>query len=195
MKEILVATANKNKIYEIKDILKNLNFDIDIKSIDDFDIKEEPIEDGLTFEENALIKARYYHHLTHIPVIADDSGISIEYLNNYPGIHSARFLSGTSYPEKCNYILKLLEGVNNRNAHFDCVLAYIDENSNEKTYHGRIDGHIADRVRGVNGFGYDPIFCYGENDMTNAELPKNKKNEFSHRYLVIRKWVEDVKSK
>ena len=195
MKKIFVATNNAHKLEEIKDILNDFEIEAELLCPKDFNLIDEPIEDGLSFEENALIKARYYYKIVNLPTIADDSGISIAYFNDHPGIHSARFLGDTSYGKKLNHILKLMEGVTNRDARFNCVLAYIDENGNEKTYHGQIDGRIASNIRGSNGFGYDPIFCYGENDMTNAELPSGAKNEFSHRYIVLKKWIQDVKNK
>lgn len=195
MKKIFVATNNVNKLEEIKDILNDFKVEVELLCTKDFNLKDEPIEDGLNFEDNALIKARYYHDIVNLPTIADDSGISIAYFNDHPGIHSARFLGDTSYNDKLHRILKMMEGVDNRDARFNCVLAYIDENGNERTYHGQIDGHIASSIRGSNGFGYDPIFCYGENNMTNAELPSGAKNEFSHRYIVLEKWVQDVKTK
>lgn len=195
MNRIFVATNNAHKLSEINDILLTFGINVSLLSPKDFNLNEEPIEDGLSFEENALIKARYYYNLVHLPTIADDSGISIEYFNNHPGIHSARFLGNTSYNQKLNHILKLMNGVENRKAHFNCVLAYIDEKGNQKTYSGQIDGNISDSIRGTNGFGYDPIFCYGKNNMTNAELPIGSKNEFSHRYIVLKKWAQDVKNK
>ena len=195
MDKIFVATNNNHKLEEIRDILKAFNVDAKLYCPKDFGITLEPVEDGLSFEENALIKAKYYYDIVKIPTIADDSGISIEYFNNNPGVHSARFLSDYSYSEKLHYILKIMENVKNRKAHFNCVLAYIDETGNSKVYHGQIDGNISDSIRGSNGFGYDPIFCYGENNMTNAELPEGAKNEFSHRYIVLKKWVQDVKDK
>lgn len=193
MDKLFVATNNSHKLKEIRDILNDFNIQFDLVCPKDFNLNQEPIEDGLTFEENAFIKAQYYHDLVNLPTIADDSGISIDYFANNPSIHSARFLGDTTYNEKLNYILKLMDGVNNRKAHFNCVLAYIDKDGNKKSYHGQIDGMIADSIRGKNGFGYDPIFCYGNNSMTNAELPYGSKNEFSHRYIVLKKWVEDVK--
>lgn len=195
MNKIFVATNNAHKLDEIRDILKAFNIEASLLSPKDFNINEEPIEDGLSFEENALIKARFYYNIVHLPTIADDSGISIEYFSNHPDIHSARFLGNTSYDVKLNHILKFMKDVKNRKAHFNCVLAYIDINGYEKTYHGQIDGNISDSIRGTNGFGYDPIFCYGENNMTNAELPKGSKNEFSHRFIVLKKWAQDVKNK
>lgn len=195
MKKLFVGTNNKGKLKEIKAILKEFNVDLDLVTPADIDLKEEPIENGSTFEENAIIKAKFYHEKSNLATIADDSGLCIDALNGFPGIYSARFLEHLSYKEKNDVVLKILNNNSNRNASFHCSLAYIDEFNNLKTYEGIIEGNIATSQRGENGFGYDPIFCYGENNLTNAELPEGKKNEFSHRYQVLKKWIKDVYEK
>lgn len=195
MNKLFVGTNNKGKLEEIKSILIEANIKLDLVTPKDLNINDEPIENGSSFEENAIIKAKFYHEKSKLPTISDDSGLCIHFLNDFPGIYSARFMDHLSYKEKNEIILKILKKVPDRSASFHCVLAYVDENGECKTYEGIINGNIATSQRGENGFGYDPIFCYGENNITNAELPKGKKNEFSHRYQVLKKWIKDVYDK
>jgi len=191
--KLLVASSNAHKIEEIKDILNRNNLNIEILSYKDFDDSSEPIEDGLNFEENALIKANFYYEKYHLPTLADDSGITIDYFNNLPGIHSSRFLHSNDYVSKNNRILELMKNVKNRKASFIAVVAYIDEEGNQHIFKGINNGLISTEQKGDKGFGYDPIFLIEEFNKTEAELGEEYKNEFSHRAKAMKQWIGYVK--
>ena len=195
MKKLFIATGNKHKLEEIDDILKRNGVEVELLTPKDFDIKEEPIEDGTTFEENAYKKASFYHEKVNMPVIADDSGICIDYLDGGPGIHSARYLSDLDYPHKCQYIIDMMDGVKERGAQFVDVLCFIDVNNEVNYYKGVNEGEIALEAKGDKGFGYDPIFLIPKYNMTEAELGEEYKNEFSHRAKALKKWIVDAKDK
>lgn len=193
METLFVATGNDHKLYEINKILKDNGLEVNITCPKYFADEDEPLEDGKSFEENALIKARYWFNKYHLPTIADDSGICIKYLNDFPGIYSARFMSKYSYPEKNGTILKIMEGVENRYAAFHCALAYIDEFGNEKVFMGIFEGEIADSIKGEHGFGYDPIFYVPEYNKTSSEMSDEEKNAVSHRGKAFKEWANYVK--
>jgi XTP/dITP diphosphohydrolase len=181
-KTIYIATKNQHKVKEIKPILKNLN--VNLKSLSEIVEIPDAIEDGQSFRENALKKARHYFKYINQPVIADDSGLVVPALGGEPGIYSARY-SG----DKSNYALnnqKLLRKMehlksNNRNAYFICVVAYKDKNQ-ELIAEGRCHGRIVFAEKGKAGFGYDPVFEYPELGKTFAEIEPEIKNTISHRY-------------
>lgn len=178
MKEILIATANKHKIAEYQKMLEPYGYLI--KSLSDF-ASLEIVEDGNSFSDNALIKARALYDLTKVRVIADDSGLEIKALNNEPGIYSARYLGvDTPYQQKNQIILEKLKGVKDRQARFVCAIALVDDGE-EKVFIGTFDGSIAYVAKGENGFGYDPIFYVDEYHLTAAELADELKNRISHR--------------
>lgn len=182
MKTILFGSNNKNKLAEIKDILNCFN----ILSPEDFDILEYPSEYGESFEENAIIKARFYGERSGIECLADDSGLSIDVLEGLPGIHSARFAGNAM--DNINRVHDMLKNipVHERTAHFICVIAYFNpENNTVFTAKGSVDGLIIDELRGENGFGYDPIFYYEPLKKTFAEIESEVKNKLSHRYNAI----------
>ena len=195
MKKLFIASNNKHKLEEIRDILKRNGVEVEIYTPADFKFNSEPVEDGTTFEENAYIKARFYHDKVNMPTIADDSGICIDYLDGKPGIHSARFLSEMSYPEKCNYIVEMMKDVNKRGAQFVDCLCFIDINNEVNYYKGINEGEIAKEVKGDKGFGYDPIFLIPKYNMTEAELGEDYKNEYSHRAKALKEWIIDAKDK
>ena len=195
MKKLFIATGNRHKLEEINDILLRNGVQVELLTPKDFDFDEEPVEDGTTFEENAYKKAKFYHDRVNMPVIADDSGICIDYLNGGPGIHSARYLSGMDYPEKCSYIIKMMDGVEERGAQFVDVLCFIDINNEVNYYKGVNEGEIALEAKGEKGFGYDPIFLIPQYNMTEAELGEDYKNEYSHRAKALKKWIIDAKDK
>ena len=190
--KLLIATNNSHKLDEFRAIFNDLNFNVDIVSPKDFGNTVEPLEDGLTFEENAYIKAKYYYDLYKLPTIADDSGINIKYFNNYPGVHSSRFLHSDSYKERNDKILKLMKNVKNRECIFNCCLCYIDINGNVKYFMGTLNGEISHVAKGEFGFGYDPIFFLKDYNKTNAELDKYGKNKISHRFKVLKEFVNEV---
>lgn len=186
MKKIIFATGNQGKMNEIKEIMKDFidKNDIIMMSLKEAGVDADIVEDGKTFEENAMIKARAIAQVTDGVVLADDSGLEVDYLDKDPGIYSARFLGeNTSYDVKNTYILDKLEGVEEekRTARFVCAIACVLPDGNGFCLRGTIEGRIAHEIKGVNGFGYDPIFYVPDFGCTTAQLPADKKNEVSHR--------------
>ena len=184
--KIVFATGNQGKVLEIKEIMKDFleKHNVELHSLKEEGIKADIVEDGKTFEENAIIKAKAIAELTDAIVMADDSGLEVDYLDKAPGIYSARFLGeDTSYDVKNTYILDKLTDVkgDDRSARFVCVIAFFMPYGTSFTVRGTIEGIIADKISGENGFGYDPIFYVPEFGCTTAELPPEKKNEISHR--------------
>jgi XTP/dITP diphosphohydrolase len=183
MKKIYIATTNNHKIEEIKKILED--FEIEIEQSPK---KIEVEEDGKTFIENSVKKAYYYANILDAPVIADDSGLVIDYLGGFPGVMSARFLEGKSYEEKMNEILKKLNNASDRSARFVCVASFYDPTEGILiSAEGVIEGKIAWEIRGNGGFGYDPIFIPKGYDKTFGELGEEVKREISHRSRAFRK--------
>lgn len=179
---IIFATSNDGKMDEIRDILKDT--DLKIFSLKDVGIDIDIRENGASFEENAIIKAKTISQLTGEVVLADDSGLEIDYLGKAPGIHSSRFLGeNTPYPIKNKYIIDKLKNVEKeqRSARFICVIACVFPDGNIITRRGIIEGYIADKISGSNGFGYDPIFYVPEYGCTTADMPTELKNQISHR--------------
>jgi len=186
---LVIATHNKNKLKEFKEILKDLN--IEIKSLDDFGPIPEVIEDGETFDDNAYKKALQTAKVLGLPAIADDSGLVVDALNGDPGVYSARYAGeNASDEDNLQKLLQNLQGVENRKAHFQCVLSIAVPSGPALTYEGRCEGIIIDEKRGSSGFGYDPVFFFEEFGKTFAELSMEEKNKVSHRG----KALEDVKS-
>lgn len=196
MKRIIFATGNEGKLKEIRMILKD--FPVKIVSMKEAGIDIDIEENGKTFEENALIKARTIMKLTGDIVFADDSGLEIDYLDKAPGVYSARFLGeDTSYDIKNNYILEKLKDVpkEKRTARFVCVMAAVFPDGSEVTCRGTVEGMIGYEIAGTNGFGYDPIFYLPEYGCTSAELAPEKKNEISHRGKALRALRDAVSSR
>ncbi len=186
MMRIIFATGNEGKMDEIRAIMKDFleKHDIELLSLKDAGIHADIVEDGSTFEENAIIKAKEIAKLTNDIVLADDSGLEVDYLDKAPGIYSARFLGeDTSYSIKNQYIIDELKGIeeDRRSARFVCVIACAMPDGSVITERGTIEGRIAYEIAGVNGFGFDPIFYVPEYGCTTAELTPEKKNEVSHR--------------
>lgn len=193
MNRIVFATGNENKMKEIREILGDLN--TEIISLKQAGIDVEIIEDGKSFEENALIKARAIWNETKGIVLADDSGLEVDYLNGEPGIYSARYLGeDTSYDIKNNAIIDRLEGVpkEKRTARFVCVIAAVFPDGTELTTRGTIEGIIGYEQKGDNGFGYDPIVYVPELKKTTAELSMEEKNEISHRGKALREMKKNI---
>lgn len=180
MKTVIFATKNKGKMKEIKAKLKGFN----VKSMEEAGIDIDVDENGATFEENAIIKAKAVMDICGEIVAADDSGLEIDYLNKAPGVLSARYLGhDTSYEYKNKKILEQLEGVpdEKRTARFVCAMAVVFPDGNVKTVRETIEGIIGYEIKGENGFGYDPIFYVPELGKTTAELSMEEKNKISHR--------------
>ncbi|MBS5794764.1 MAG: XTP/dITP diphosphatase [Clostridiales bacterium] len=181
MKEVVFATKNKGKIKEIQAILGN---EYIVKSMEEIGINIDIIEDGKTFEENAIKKAVEIMNITNKIVLADDSGLEIDYLDGEPGVYSARYMGeDTSYEIKNNKILDILKDVEEekRGARFISVIALAIPQKEPITTKGTIEGIIGYEIKGENGFGYDPIFYIPELKMTAAELSIEEKNKISHR--------------
>ncbi len=193
--KIIFATGNRDKVREIKEIMAG--FDIPIFSLKDAGIDADIKEDGETFEENALIKARSIWNISGGLVLSDDSGLEIDALNKEPGVLSARYMGeNTSYVEKNNNLIGRLEGVpdEKRTARFVCAVAAVFPDGSEKVVRGVMEGRIGYEIKGENGFGYDPIFILPEYGKTTAELPPEVKNKESHRgkaLRLIRKEIEE----
>jgi len=186
---LVIATSNKGKVKEIKELLKDLP--ITVKTLEDFKNIEPPEETGNSFFENALIKARYYAEKTGYPCLADDSGLVVDALGGAPGIYSSRFAGENATDEKNNEkLLKELEGVpmEKRTARFVCVIVVADDRGNFVKAEGTWEGKIAFSPRGKHGFGYDPLFLVKEYDYekTSAELPPEEKNKLSHRARALK---------
>ena len=180
MKSIILASNNKDKVKEVKEILKGY----DIISMKEAGIDVDIEENGTTFEENALIKARAIMKLTGQITMADDSGLEIDYLNKAPGVYSARFMGhDTSYDVKNKALIQKLEGVkgSDRSGRFVCAIAVCVPDGREIVKRGTMEGLIAEEIKGDNGFGYDPIVYLPEYGKTSGELAPEEKNKISHR--------------
>ena len=195
MSRIIFATGNTDKMAEIREILKDLG--MEILSMKEAGVNPEIVENGKTFEENSLIKARAVHALLPDDVVmADDSGLEIDYLNKEPGIYSARYMGeDTSYRIKNTSLIERLTGVpdEKRTARFVCAIAAAFPDGTIKTTEGVIEGRIGYEERGENGFGYDPIFYVPEFGCTTAELSEEQKNAVSHRGKALEKMREILK--
>ena len=190
MRQLVLATNNEHKIREIRSLLKNLSVELLILR----DIPNLPplVEDGATFEENAVKKATAVFQHTGLPTLADDSGIEIFYLNMQPGVHSARYAGINATDEQNNEkLLQAMRGVapRRRRAQFRSVIALVDKGVQEIT-EGIFSGTLAEAPRGSNGFGYDPLFIPDGLGRTSAELTDEEKNAISHRGQSLRKMIE-----
>ncbi len=182
MARIIFATGNAGKMKEIKEILRNVPYEV--VSMKEAGVAADIVENGATFEENALIKAKTIAELTGEISMADDSGLEVDYLDKAPGIYSARFLGeDTPYDVKNKYLLDQLEGVEGaeRSARFVCAIACVWPDGRSKVCRATIEGELAKEPAGENGFGYDPIFFVPEYGKTTAELSLEEKNKISHR--------------
>ena len=186
-KRIIFATGNEGKMKEIRMILADLG--VPVLSMKEAGVSADIVEDGKTFEENAAIKAETIRDLTGAIVLADDSGLEIDYLGGEPGIYSARYMGEhTSYDIKNNHILERLKGVpkEQRTARFVCAVAAVFPGGKSIAVNGTMEGRIADHIAGENGFGYDPIFWLDDYGCTSAEISPEEKNSLSHRGKALR---------
>ncbi|NSW90859.1 MAG: XTP/dITP diphosphatase [Firmicutes bacterium] len=194
MKNLIVATKNKGKYQEIKEILADIPFNVISMGELNLDIDIE--ETGKTFEENALIKARKVCKLTGEIVIADDSGLEVDYLDGAPGIYSSRFGGENATDEEKNRkLLKMLEGVpfEKRKARFVCAIAVVYPEGKHFIVKGICDGYIGFKPEGNNGFGYDPLFYLPEYGMTTAQMEPKEKHKVSHRGKALKLMVEEFR--
>ena len=199
--KIIFATGNKNKMKEIREILGGLTSDI--SSMKDEGIDLDIDENGTTFEENSMIKAREVAEycrqkgMEDFCIMADDSGLEIDYLDKAPGIYSARFLGhDTPYSEKNKQILEKLEGVpdEKRTARFVCAIGAVLSDGKEFVVRATMEGLIGHKIAGENGFGYDPIFFLPEYGKTSAEISPEEKNAISHRGKALRMMEEKLRA-
>ena len=187
MTAYVLATGNAHKVGELEAILGA--YPVSLKSLKDFSPLESPVEDGETYRDNALIKARYFCHHLKQPCLADDSGLEVDALDGQPGVHSARFAGAeTPHTEKVQRLLEMLKETpeENRSARFRCVAALVTPDGREVTVEAKVEGRIAFATAGAGGFGYDPIFFYPPKSCTMAELETDFKNEISHRALAFK---------
>ena len=185
--KIVVATGNREKVKEIREIMSDIV--AEIRTIKEEGIVSDPEENGTTFEENALIKARAVAGKTNAIVIADDSGLEVDYMNKEPGIHSARWLGHeTSYDIKNAEILKRLEGVpeEKRTARYVAAVAAVLPDGREFVVRETMEGYIGQGPEGENGFGFDPIFYLKEYGHSAAYITPEQKNAISHRGKALR---------
>ena len=196
MKKIIFATGNEDKMKEIRRILADPS--LEILSLKDAGIHADIDENGKSFEENAMIKAEAISKMTGEIVLADDSGLEIDYLNKEPGIYSARYMGeDTSYDIKNQALLDRLDGVpdEKRTARFVCAIAAVLPDGSHEVVRGTMEGIIGHEIVGENGFGYDPIFYLPECGCTSAELAPEEKNRRSHRGEGLRKMREILENK
>ena len=195
MKKLIFATGNENKMKEIRMILADCGYEI--LSMKEAGIQADIVEDGKTFEENAIIKSEAIRKMTNCLVLADDSGLEVDYLDKAPGIYSARYMGeDTSYRIKNQSLVDRLEGVpvEKRTARFVCVIAAAFPDGTVCTTKGTIEGKIGYEERGENGFGYDPIFYLPDMSRTTAELSPEEKNAVSHRGKALAAMKEQIAS-
>lgn len=192
--KIILASNNKHKLEEIRKITAPLGYEVISQSEAgcNFDVEET----GTTFEENAVLKAKAVYEKMKMPVISDDSGLEVDYLNGAPGVYSHRYAGeNATDADRCAKLLSELSGVEKekRTARFVCVICFIDENGTETVIRGTCEGYIGTEPRGENGFGYDPVFMYG--DRSFAEISAEEKNSVSHRADALRKFSETITNK
>ncbi len=192
--KILIATTNQGKVEEIRNLVKGLP--AVFLSLSEVPGVPEVVEDGATFEENALKKARVIAYSTGIVTLADDSGLCVDALDGRPGVHSARY-AGESATDEEKY-MRLLDEMEDvpeleRSARFVCALALVDPHGEQMLFRGVCEGRITREPRGSSGFGYDPIFFFEEAGCTFAEMDQEAKNRVSHRGRALREFAEFLK--
>ncbi|QQY34781.1 RdgB/HAM1 family non-canonical purine NTP pyrophosphatase [Chryseobacterium gleum] len=187
--ELLVATHNEHKKEEIQQILGS---GCVVKSLTDYNIHEEIVEDGDSFHANALIKAKYCFEKTGIPSLGDDSGLVVESLDGRPGIFSARYAGDHDFAKNIEKVLEEMQGIENRKAYFVTVLCYYDENG-AQYFEGRVHGNLLTENKGFKGFGYDPIFVPEGYERTFAEMDPADKNKISHRKQALDLFMDFLK--
>lgn len=188
MQTLIIATSNNNKLNEIREMLPNT----EVLGLKDLNFHEDIPETGSTLEENALIKAKFLYDILKKPVIAEDTGLEVEALNNAPGVFSARYAGPHNDAEaNIDKLLMNLKDKKNRNARFRTVIAYINDGQ-EYFFEGIINGAISTEKMGTGGFGYDPIFIPEGFDISFAQMEKEQKNEISHRGRALRKFLDEL---
>ena len=191
--EIVIATNNPNKVEEYRQMFASIS-NIKLFSLKDENIHIEIEENGKTFKENSLIKAEAISKLTDKFVLADDSGLEIEALDNFPGIYSARFMEGRPYKEKWAAIFEMLKNKENKNAQFHCAITFITPSKDKYVFEGMEKGYITENIEGENGFGYDPIFFSNSLNKTFGNATEEEKNAVSHRGKAFSQLLEFIKN-
>ena len=188
---IVLATNNKNKVREFKELLKDSP--IVIKCLQDFGPLPEAVEDGETFDDNAYKKSFHYARVLGVPCLADDSGLVVDALDGRPGVYSARYAGeNVTDRENCDKLLEEMRDQKKRSAHFQCVLSLATPGGPALTWEGRCDGEITEERRGESGFGYDPVFFYPDFGKTFAEVPMSQKSEVSHRGRAMAEFAAEI---
>ena len=190
MKKILIGTHNKGKFKEISHLISKK-----YKKISPILLKiKSPKETGKTFTANSRLKVKFFSKYVDYPVISDDSGLSIKALNNKPGIYSARLAKKHgSFLKAMKFILKKMKKIKNRSAVFVCSLSYNDGTGKITSVEGKLKGKISLKIKGSNGFGYDPIFVPLNKKITFGQMLKSKKIKLDHRYLAFKKLRKKIK--
>jgi len=195
MTKIVLASRNRHKLKELQMLLGEYIDEVEILSLDDVGLMDEIVEDGDTFEKNALIKAKYASRSGYIGV-GDDSGLTVDALNGAPGVFSARYAGEHGNDEANNQLLlKNLNDVTNRKAQFVCSIAAVFPDGSDFVVNGEIEGEILHEARGNGGFGYDPLFWVQIFDKTLAEVTPEEKNSISHRGKAVRALAEKLKER
>ena len=191
--EIVIATNNPNKVEEYRQMFASIS-NIKLFSLKDENIHIEIEENGKTFKENSLIKAEAISKFTNKFVLADDSGLEIEALDNFPGIYSARFMEGRPYKEKWAAIFEMLKNKENKNAQFHCAITFITPTKEKYVFEGIEKGYITEKIEGENGFGYDPIFFSNSLNKTFGNATEEEKNAVSDRGKAFSQLLEFIKN-
>ncbi len=191
--ELILATNNAHKLKEVREILSPHK--ITVYGLNDLNLHPKEVDENAdTYAGNALIKAQSIQKLTTMPIIADDSGMEIEALDNQPGLHSARFADQHGgHANAIQAILQELKKKDNRKARFVCDIILVNEDEKPLLFEGIVDGHIAEEPFGKGGFGYDPIFVADELNKTYAEMTEEEKNKVSHRGKALKKLLTYLK--
>lgn len=190
MKEIIIATNNKDKFQEIRKLMEPLGFHC--LSLSDIGFNDEIVEDGETFFDNAYKKARTIAQMYHMPTIGDDSGLIVNALPDLLGVKSKRFSEQATYAANNELLLEMLQNTQDRGAHFVSMLVLAIPDGPFYAFQGRVDGEIATDYKGTNGFGYDPLFIVTELRKRMAELTRDEKNRVSHRGRALQKLIEGI---
>ena len=190
--ELIIATHNENKVLEFK---KKLSSKYLLKSLSDLNFTDEIPENENSIKKNAIFKSKFIHNIFKSNVFSDDTGLEIEFLNNEPGVHSARYSGEKKDPLKnINLVLKKMKGVSNRKARFKTVISLMMDNKNY-CFEGIVNGTIIDSAKGDMGFGYDPIFVADNMNKTFAEITLIQKNKISHRAIATNKLIDFLNEK
>lgn len=190
-KRFLIASNNAHKIQEFKKIFDSLGFELVTPK--ELGISCDPDENGSTFEENSLIKAREFFKLSGIPTVADDSGLCVNALEGAPGIYSARYGGFDDDTKRLYFLLSNMKDKSDKKAYFACAIACIIDEKTEFTVRGNVYGTIIDEPKGECGFGYDPVFVPDGFDKTFAEMTEDEKNKISHRAVALGLFSDKIK--